>query len=302
MRPTLTGILETSQGWLQKHREDVNDVLGPIQVCQLSLLPLSLSLLHGKLVLQFLSSNDAHFLGIAVLGVERVEGFEESVTGKLLGKSAVILLVKVHESLLSARNDLDLGDFASAACLEVDFEFLFSGTWREVLDEKAEQHDRLLVLEVVDGQLISPLLLGFRLATVKLRSPITNLLVFKLVIFCRLLSRCWVVEADESKALGSTFSVSHDTGILYVTVLLEKLCQLLVLEIGIFGEVLDVDIVEGSPALLHLRTLVLDHRKNALIVVAVRLQVVLVHLQIFTIRKSSKNLRIRLPFEPLRSC
>ena len=97
----------------------------------------------------------AHLLGIAILYVESILTLEEYISRELLGKLALILFLEVDEGLLSSWDHLDTRDFTLTCRLEVDFKFLISGANREVLNEQTEEHDGLLVFEIVHLELLN---------------------------------------------------------------------------------------------------------------------------------------------------
>jgi len=165
--------------------------------------------------MQLLISDLPHFLWVAVLHIESVLALEEHIASKLLGCLALILLLKVHEGLLSSWNDHNLGDVSLTCSREVDSELFISGTWRKVLDEEAEEHDRLLVFEVVHLELVDSLLLLLRLADVEIGQLTTlHLLDLRSIflvtksawiisehVLSRFLGRSWLCKANESEAL-----------------------------------------------------------------------------------------------------
>lgn len=91
----------------QKHGQQVDEVLRPTHIGNLSLALLVAFPLLCTLVEDFFVANRAHLLGIAVLYIESILTLEEDISGKLFGQLALVLLLEVHESLLGARNDLD---------------------------------------------------------------------------------------------------------------------------------------------------------------------------------------------------
>lgn len=109
--------------------------------------------LLGSLVVELLISDLPHLLWIAVLDVEGVLAFEEDISRELFRCLALILLLKIDKGLLSARDHHHLGDLSLTGSREIDPELFFSGTWGEVLNKQTEEHDRLLVFEVVHLEL-----------------------------------------------------------------------------------------------------------------------------------------------------
>lgn len=111
--------------------------------------------------MQLLISYLPHLLWIAVLNVESILTLEEDVTSKLFGSLALILLFEVDKGLLSPWNNHDLCYLSLASSGKVDPELFLCSTNREVLDEETEEHDRLLVFEVVHLKLSNSLCLLF---------------------------------------------------------------------------------------------------------------------------------------------
>ena len=154
-------ILVQLEGGLEQESQQVDQVLRTIETGDLGLV------LLGSLVVDLLVSDGPHLFGVAVLHVESVLALEEYISSKLLGQLALVLLLKVDEGLLSALDDVASAHFTLAAALEVDLELLFSRANREVLDEQAEEHNRLLVSEVLHQDLSLPLRLLFSLSDVQ---------------------------------------------------------------------------------------------------------------------------------------
>ena len=166
---SLRASLVELEGRLEKHGEQINEVLRATQASQLLLVTLALLLLHGSLVDDLFISDESHLLGVAVLNIQSILRLEQHISCKILRHLALVLLLEVHKGLLGSMNDLDLRDFTLACRGEVDLELVVSGSWREVLDEQTEEHDRLLVFEVVHGQLLVSLTLLLCLSDVQLR-------------------------------------------------------------------------------------------------------------------------------------
>jgi hypothetical protein len=142
-------VLVKVEGWLQQESQQVNEVLGAVETSDLSLGLLVLLSVLSLLVEDLLIADLPHLLGVAVLNIEGVVALEEDVFGELFGSLALVLLLEVDESLLGSRDNLDLvWSFISSGRAEVDAQLLLRGAQGEVLDEQAEVHDGLLVLEV----------------------------------------------------------------------------------------------------------------------------------------------------------
>lgn len=158
-----TRTLVELECWLQKHGEQVDQVLRAVEAGNLSLVLLVLPLVLGSLVHELLISYESHFLWVAVFNVESILRLKKHITSKVFGHLALILLFEVHKGLLGARNDLNLCDFSLAGRRKVDFQLLFSCSDWEVLDKEAEEHDGLLVFEVSHHELMLSLrlFLGF---------------------------------------------------------------------------------------------------------------------------------------------
>lgn len=91
VRPSLISVwLLELESRLQKHREDINDVLGTLHALYLSLSLLILPSLLSLLVNVLFGPHRSHLFWIAVLSIERIRRFEESVLRKFPGKFAVV--------------------------------------------------------------------------------------------------------------------------------------------------------------------------------------------------------------------
>ena len=167
VRSPLVVVLTQLEGRLEQQGQQVDEVLRTIQACDLSLVLLIPLSILSPLVVNLLVSDGSHLPRVAVLHVKGVLTLEEHISSKLFCKFALILLLKVDESLLSALDDVDSADFSLAAALEVNLELLFSRANREVLYEQAEEHNRLLVSEVLHLDLIDALRLLLSLSDIQ---------------------------------------------------------------------------------------------------------------------------------------
>jgi len=245
---------------------------------------LVLLFLLSSLVYDFLVPNEAHLFGVAVLHVQSKLRLEEHIACEVFGLLALVLLVEVHEGLLGARNDLDLRDISLTGTREIDLKLFLCGARWEVLDEEAEEHDRLFVLEVLHQQVMVTLLLLFCLSNIDLcKFGARGCFLFSSL--CRAdgvvgrFSGRRLSEADKTKALGFAIGITHDAGILHLSKLSEHVGKILICEAGILGEVLDVKVIE---TLFHRRrflALVLEDSQGALFSVAFTSEVVLVELK-----------------------
>lgn len=157
------------ESWLQEHGQQIDQVLRTVETGDLGLVLLILLLLHGSLVDGLLVPNCSHLFWVAVLYVKSELRLEENISGKLFGLFALILFLEVDEGLLRSWDDANLGHFSLTSCREIDLELVFSGSWREVLDEQTEEHDRLLVLEVLHHELVLALTLRFGFSDIDVR-------------------------------------------------------------------------------------------------------------------------------------
>jgi len=112
-------VVELESG-LQKHSEQVNQVLRAVKTSKLDLTRLVFLALLCLLVINLLISNGAHLFRVAILDVERILALEEDVTCELLGQLALVLLLEVHESLLRTVDECDTIHFALACSLKVN--------------------------------------------------------------------------------------------------------------------------------------------------------------------------------------
>jgi hypothetical protein len=104
----LTRALVEVEGWFEEKCEKVDQVLLASKTSQLSLSLLVLLLVLGLFVKELLIPDLAHLFGVAVLNVQSILRLEEDILCEFSCKLALVLLLKVDEGLLSARNDLDL--------------------------------------------------------------------------------------------------------------------------------------------------------------------------------------------------
>ena len=167
-------------------------------------------------------------------------------------------------------------------------ELFLSGAGREVLDEQAEVHDGLLVLEVAHLELELPISLLLCLSDVQVCNLNSLNLLWLLLCFLvlvlilvlshvgdRLLSRGWVVEADKSEAFGDTLSIAHYAAVVDLSKVGEEFGQIILGERLILWKSLDVHIVVGFLRGEVLLALELKHCQAAC--ASLRTQVVLVH-------------------------
>lgn len=137
------------EGGLEEECQEVDEVLRAIETGNLCLILLILLSLLSLPVVELFISDRPHLLWVAVLHVESVLALEEYVSGEVFGQSTLVLLLEVDEGLLRALDHVDSADFTLASSREVDLQFFDCRSWREVLDEETEEHDRFLVLEAV---------------------------------------------------------------------------------------------------------------------------------------------------------
>ena len=151
------------EGGLEEKGEEVDQVLRAVETCDLCLILLVLLSLLSLPVVELFISDRPHLLWVAVFDVESVLALEEYISGKFLGQSTLVLLLEIDKGLLRALDHVDSADLALASSRKVDLEFFDRRSWREVLDEQAEEHDRFLVLEAVHLEFGDSLgfLLGF---------------------------------------------------------------------------------------------------------------------------------------------
>ena len=119
-------------------------------------------------VKELLVSDGSHLLGIAILNIESILTLEEHIPCKIFSHAALILFFEVDEGLLSAWDHVHSADLALACSREVDLQLILGGTWWEVLHEETEEHDGLLILEIIELQFSSSLRLLFSLSNIKI--------------------------------------------------------------------------------------------------------------------------------------
>ena len=100
------------ESWLQKHRQQVDQILRATETSDLLLILLVSFLLLGLSVNELFISDEPHLFGIAILDIKSILTLEKHIPGKVLGHLALILLLKVDEGLLGSRNNLDLRHFS----------------------------------------------------------------------------------------------------------------------------------------------------------------------------------------------
>lgn len=93
---------------LEKHGEQVNEILGATQTSNLLLILLVPLFLLGPSINELFISDESHFLWVAVLHIESILTLEEYISCKIFCHLALVLFLKVNKGLLSARNDLNL--------------------------------------------------------------------------------------------------------------------------------------------------------------------------------------------------
>ena len=140
LRTSLVALVEL-EGWLEEHRQQVDQVLRTVQTGDLSLLLLVLLLFLSALVDDLFVSDEPHLFWVAVLNVESILRLEEYIPCEVFSHLALVLFFKVDECLLSSRDDLDVRHFSLTSALEIDLELIFSCARREILHEEAEEHD-----------------------------------------------------------------------------------------------------------------------------------------------------------------
>jgi hypothetical protein len=156
------------EGRLQEKSQEVNEVLGSIETSNLSLSLLVLFSVLSPLVEDLLISDLPHLLWVAIFNIESIIALEENILRKLFGQLALILLLKVDESLGGSWDNHDFVEPITLSCrIEVDSKLLFSGTEWEIFDEQTEVHDGFLVLEVAHLEFLNSLGLLFGLSHIK---------------------------------------------------------------------------------------------------------------------------------------
>ena len=168
MHTTTSTVLIELEGWLEEKSQQVNEILRAVQTRDLSLTLLIAFAILCFLVMNFFITDRTHLFWIAVLNVESILTLEEDVTCKFFGHFALVLLLEIDEGLLSVSDNVYAADFSLTGCAEIDEELLLGRANREVLDEQTEEHDRLLVLEVVQLKLVDSLRLLFSFSHVKI--------------------------------------------------------------------------------------------------------------------------------------
>ena len=164
----ISSILVELEGRLQEKSQKVNEVLGSIETSNLSLSLLVLFSVLSPLVEDLLISDLPHLLWVAIFNIESIIALEENILRKLFGQLALILLLKVDESLGGSWDNHDFVEPITLSCrIEVDSKLLFSGTEWEIFDEQTEVHDGFLVLEVAHLEFLNSLGLLFGLSHIK---------------------------------------------------------------------------------------------------------------------------------------